>query len=99
MKFNPEKCYICHPHTKKKIPLNFDDLLHNYILQPVDSSKYLGVTISNDLDPHINNITTIANKTLGFLHRNMKNCIRKFVPLFYTRHQFGIHTKNSKYHR
>ena len=40
-----------------------------------DNSKYLGVTIINDLDwaPHINNITTKANKTLGFLHRNMKN--------------------------
>jgi hypothetical protein len=45
-------------------------------LQPVDNSKYLGVTVSNDLDcgPHINYITTKTNKTLAFLRRNMKNC-------------------------
>lgn len=69
MKFNPEKCYVIHV-TKTKIPLKFNHKLHNHILQPVDNSKYLGVTISNDLDwgPHINNITTKANKTLGFLH-------------------------------
>ena len=73
MKFNPEKCYVIHA-TKKKIPLKLNYKLHNHTLQPVDNSKYLGVTISNDLD--INNITTKANKTLGFLRRNMKNCTR-----------------------
>ena len=30
-----------------------------------------------DWGPHINNITSKANKTLGFLRRNMKNCTRK----------------------
>ena len=85
MKFNPEKCYVIHV-TKKKIPLKFDYLLHTHILQPVDNSKYLDVTISNDLDwgPHINDITTKANKTLGFLRRNMKNCTRKVKTLTYT---------------
>ena len=85
MKFNPEKCYVIHV-TKKKIPLKFDYLLHSHILQPVDNSKYLDVTISNDLDwgPHINDITTKANKTLGFLRRNMKNCTRKVKTLTYT---------------
>ena len=85
MKFNPEKCYVIHV-TKKKIPLKFDYLLHSHILQPVDNSKYLDVTISNDLDwgPHINDITTKANKTLGFLRRNMKNCTRKVNKLTYT---------------
>ena len=59
MKFNPEKCYVIQV-TKKKIPLKLNYKLHNHTLQPVDNSKYLGVTISNDLDwgPHINNITT-----------------------------------------
>jgi hypothetical protein len=51
-----------------------------------DNSKYLGVTIINDLDwgPHIDSITTKANKTLGFLHRNRKNCTRKVKNLMYT---------------
>jgi hypothetical protein len=46
------------------------------MLQEVDSSKYLGVTISKDLrwDDHINTITAKANRTLGFLRRNMKGC-------------------------
>ena len=54
---------------RKKIPLN---LIIYYITQPVDNSKYSGVTISNDLDwgAHINNITTKVNKTLGFLRQN-----------------------------
>ena len=79
MKFNPEKYYvICYQEENYK--------LHSHILQPVDNSKYLGVTISNDLDwgPHINNITTKTNTTLGFLRRNMQNCIRKVKNLTYT---------------
>lgn len=58
----------------------------NHTLQPVDNSKYLGVTISNYLDwgPHINNITSKATKTLGFQRRNMKNCTRKVKNLTYT---------------
>jgi hypothetical protein len=57
MKFKPEKCYVIHV-TKKKIPLKLNYKLHYHTLQPVDNSKYLDVTISNDLDwgPHINNI-------------------------------------------
>ena len=57
MKFNSEKCCVIHV-SKKQIPLKFNYKLHNHILQPVENSKYLGVTISNDLDwgPHINNI-------------------------------------------
>jgi hypothetical protein len=78
MKFNSEKCCVIHV-SKKQIPLKFNYKLHNHILQPVENSKYLGVTISNDLDwgPHINNITTKVNKTLSFLRINMKNCTVK----------------------
>ena len=80
MKLNPEKCYVIHV-IKKKIPLIFDYSLHNHILQPVKNGKYLGVTISNDLDwdPHVNNIT----KKVCFLCRNMKNCTRKVKNLVY----------------
>ena len=104
MKFNPEKCYVIHV-TKKKIPLKLDYKLHSHTLQTVDNSKYLDVTISNDLewDPHINNITSKANKTLGFLRRNMKTVHLRphhlFVRLTNTLHQFGIHLKNIKYLR
>ncbi|KAL8615229.1 hypothetical protein ACOMHN_050270 [Nucella lapillus] len=44
------------------------------MLETVKAVKYLGVTIQGDLcwDDHINNIVSKANKTLGFLRRNLK---------------------------
>jgi hypothetical protein len=42
MKPNPDTCYVIHVSKKKKIPLN---LIIYYITQPVDNSKYSGVTI------------------------------------------------------
>jgi hypothetical protein len=56
---------LYHPCYQEENSHKFNYKLHNHILQPVDNSKYLGVTISNELDwgPHINNITTKANKT------------------------------------
>ena len=43
---------------------------------PVESIKYLGVTITNDLkwNTHISNVCTKANRTLGFLRRNLYSC-------------------------
>jgi hypothetical protein len=42
-------------------------------LESVDKAKYLGVTISEDLkwESHINNICGKANKTIGYLRRNL----------------------------
>jgi hypothetical protein len=41
--------------------------------ESVTTAKYLGITISNDMnwDTHINNITSKANKIIGFLRRNL----------------------------
>ena len=46
------------------------------VLENVDSIKYLGVTITNDLKWNnlITNICTKANRTLGFLRRNLFSC-------------------------
>ena len=82
MKFNQDKCYVIHVSKKTK-PLKYNYLLHKHkhihVLQQVENSNYLGVTISNylDLGPHINNIATKSNKILGFLRRNVKNCTRR----------------------
>ena len=45
-------------------------------MENVESIKYLGVTITNDLKwkTHIINISTEANRTLGFLRKNMYSC-------------------------
>jgi hypothetical protein len=39
----------------------------------VTTAKYLGITISKDMnrDTHIDNITSKANKIIGFLRRNL----------------------------
>ena len=51
----------------------FSYFMHNQKLESVDTAKYLGVSISKDLswNTHISNITTCANKTLGFVKRNI----------------------------
>ena len=53
--------------------------LHNQVLENVSSAKYLGVQIIDDLEwgQHINEITSKATKTLGFLCRNMAFALRE----------------------
>ena len=47
--------------------------LHNQNLSETDSAKYLGLTITSDLqwNQHINNITNKANSIIGLLRRNL----------------------------
>ena len=54
-------------------------LSHNHQLQNVTSAKYIGVQISSDLrwDSHIAETTSRANRTLGFVRRNLRICSRK----------------------
>ena len=68
MEFNPGKCQVIHI-TRSKSPVKSRYFMHNQELESVDAAKYLGVTISKDLswNTHINNITSTANKTLGFV--------------------------------
>ena len=75
MAFHPEKCVFIQV-TNKRNPITANYTIHGHRLDVVDSSKYLGVTISKDLrwDNHINNVTAKANKTLGFIRRNMRGC-------------------------
>ena len=56
--------------------------MHNQELESVDAAKYLGVTISKDLswNTHINNITSNANKTLGFVKRMLSLKIKISKP-------------------
>jgi hypothetical protein len=52
MAFHPDKCTIL-TITRKKTPFKHDYILHNHILEPVTSAKYLGVTVKylRDLFP------------------------------------------------
>lgn len=73
MEFHPNKCSILRI-TKKKSKTLFDYKLHGQILKPESSSKYLGVTISEDLtwNRHTDQTAAKGNKRLGFIKRNLK---------------------------
>jgi hypothetical protein len=73
MKFHPDKFTVLKVTNKKKI-IYAKYQLHGHTLESVASAKYLGLMFTNKLqrDQHINYITSKANKTLGFLRRNLK---------------------------
>ena len=74
MKFNVVKCHSMrvtrHQHHKHII---FDYSLHNQTLENIQSAKYLGITIPDNMvwGQHISEISSRATKTLGFLRRNL----------------------------
>jgi hypothetical protein len=65
----------CHQNSIKK---QTSYKLHGHTLDNVEASKYLSVTINNNLswDRHIDNIIGKGNKTLGFFRRNLKDCTK-----------------------
>ena len=73
MKFHPDKCETIIVSRKRK-PHKHIYLLSGHPLKHVDEAKYLGVNISEDLDwsPHIRKVIIKANKSLGFIKRNLK---------------------------
>ena len=75
MEFNPSKCQVEHvTDSKSKRPIKTDYILHGQVLESVTCAKYLGVDISSDLtlNSHVDLITRNANRTLGFIRRNIK---------------------------
>ena len=74
MKFNLAKCHSMrvarHQHHKQ---IFFDYSIHNQTLENVQSAKYLGITITDNMDwgQHVSEISSKATKTLGFLCRNL----------------------------
>ena len=75
MSFHPEKCTVIRISNKRQ-PLQTNYKLHGHNLEVVPSGKYLGVTISEDLrwTNHIHSTVGKANRTLGFLRRNLSRC-------------------------
>ena len=73
MEFHPQKCQVIHI-TKNRNKIKNTYTLNGHTLESADNAKYLGVTITSDLswNQHIDNITKKANKTLGFVRRNVK---------------------------
>ena len=90
MRFNAAKCNIMRV-SRTRDPKLFYYSLTGQVLEEVMDAKYLGVTLSNDLEwsKHIATMTNKANSKLSFLRRNLKGCPEKlkqtayFDSLFY----------------
>ena len=74
MKFNVAKCHSM--RVTRHLPSNqihFSYPLHQQTLEQVRSAKYIGLSITDDLEwgKHISEISCKATKTLGFLRCNL----------------------------
>ena len=74
MKFNVAKCHSM--RVTRHLPdkqILFDYTLHQQKLEQVQSAKYLGLTITNNLDwgQHVSEISCKATGTVGFLQRGL----------------------------
>ena len=84
MSFHPGKCVVLPVARKRKI-LEPKYHLHGHTLNTVNNVKYLGITLTSDLTwaDHISNVCAKANKTLGFIRRNLKISSRKVKQAAY----------------
>ena len=73
MRFQTVKCNMMQLTRKRIKKTHTSYTLEGTHLENVESIKYLGVTITNDLrwNTHISNVCTKANRTLGFQRRNL----------------------------
>ena len=75
MEFKPSKCQVVHMlGSKRPVKRDYVHVLHDQVLESVRCAKYLGVDISSSLswNSHIERIASTANRTLGFIRRNIK---------------------------
>ena len=73
MRFQPVKCNMMQLTRKRIKKIHASYTLEGNDLENVESIRYLGVTITSDLrwNTHVSNVCTKANRTLGFLRRNL----------------------------
>ena len=67
MTFHLEKCQVIRIITNKRHEIQTAYSLQGYTLEVVDSGKYLGITISDDLNwhKHVDAVAAKASRTLG----------------------------------
>ena len=77
MSFNVGKCYLLRIPSSKSC-VNTQYTLGNSVLQEPKTHTYLGVDITHNLkwNIHVDRITNSANKTLGFVRRNLGFCTK-----------------------
>jgi hypothetical protein len=66
MSFHPAKCTVIHISTNRRNVIDTRYFLHGHRLEVVDSRKYLGVTLSEDLSwrKHVEATSSKASRTL-----------------------------------
>ena len=85
MRFQPVKCNMMQLTRKRIKKIHASYTLEGTNLENVESIKYLGVTITSDLrwNTHVSNVCTKANRTLGFLRRNLHSCPKEVKEAAY----------------
>ena len=73
IRFQPVKCNMMQLTRKRIKKIHGSYTLEGTDLENVESIKYLGATITSDLrwNTHVSNVCTKANRTLGFMKRNL----------------------------
>jgi len=84
--FHPAKCTVLRICKNPRHRIETTYTLHGETLQSADSSKYLGVTLSDDLQwkKHINSTAAKGTRTLGFVRRNLRDCTPVVKSAAYT---------------
>ena len=85
MRFQPVKCNMMQTTRKRIKKIHASYTLEGTVLENVESIKYLGVTITNDLrwNTNVSNTCTKANRTLGFLRQNLYACLQEVKEAAY----------------
>ena len=85
MSFNPSKCKTICISNKKAPPQRKYEFCGVY-LEQVQSIKYLGVILNDDLkwSNHVKSISGKASKVMGMVKRNFWNCPQKVKVTAYT---------------
>ena len=86
MRFQPVRRNMMQITRKRIKTIHASYTLEGTVLENVENIKYLvGVTITNDLrwNTHVSNICTKANRTLGFLRRNLYACPQQLKEAAY----------------
>ena len=75
MRFNASKCEIMHIR-RGNTHSSYMYQLGGQVLKSVNQVKYLGVWVASELSwsPHVEYVTKRANRSLGFLRRNLRRC-------------------------
>ena len=82
MRCNAAKCNIMRV-SRMRLPFLYSYKLSGQVLDEVKDSKYLGVTISDNLEWSKHITTTKANARLSFIKRNLKDCPQKLKEIAY----------------